>query len=598
MNEFDFTKKNAGVPRTNAKIKNPVKIKLENGQNEEVDFNSNVLEDAYKKQVLKCEICKYTTTYSSHMLTHKRKHNGHTPHKCSSCPAQFRIRSDLVRHNRIHSGEKPYGCDKCSYRCAIKSNLSKHNAFNHNPEDELICIQCGFKTSSRRSMNAHARQHVENHPFACTHDKCDHVSTSRVALAIHQRVHSGIRPFQCKYCDYTAKQSGNVRLHLKRKHADKAPHEPVRMDGFIYRRKPKKEPITDFSFQDFVDSHEEPKDIQSDEIKSYTVVPEPITPKSVIMFYANDVHQPSNGSQEDGSQSAMPQETQKITPKIANGSKPSITNHFQPAKVSEVDGNTSSMTQSPQPTTPKIGNGKLVIGKLSVVDGNKSTMAESPQLANPKIVNGRNNVNGNKPTLTQSPQPTTPKIVNGSKQPIKDSVKPSQVSNVNGNTSTMTHSPQATTPKIGNGRKQPIKKPIQPSKSIQVEENQPTKTPQPNTPKTGNVRKQQNKNSQPSTPLPPIIPKETDTYACPYGSACKLLNIPIHAQYFTHHVQIDEPPQNIYDFGSEDGPTAEAAQKTRKIKLEKTSKVKLEKSSKTKRPRGRPSISAEKIVIE
>jgi len=179
------------------------------------------------KPVFQCQFCAYTTSYSSHLTTHNRIHTGDNPYKCTLCPSQFKLRTDFVRHNRRHTGEKPYGCDLCSYRCAIKSNLTKHNANNHNTDLELVCgfPDCGFKTSSRRSMTSHVRTHVENNPFRCS--ECEHVSTSTLTLNIHKRIHSDIRPFQCKYCPYAAKQSGNVRLHVTRKHPDKEPHKPL-----------------------------------------------------------------------------------------------------------------------------------------------------------------------------------------------------------------------------------------------------------------------------------------------------------------------------------------------------------------------------------
>ena len=44
------------------------------------------------------------------------------------------------------------------------------------------------------------------------------------------RVHSDLRPYKCNFCAYSSKQSGNIRVHLRRKHPEMI-HETPTMVG-------------------------------------------------------------------------------------------------------------------------------------------------------------------------------------------------------------------------------------------------------------------------------------------------------------------------------------------------------------------------------
>ena len=51
--------------------------------------------------------------------------------------------------------------------------------------------------------------------------KCQYICSTSSSLKNHLRTHSDEKPFRCDFCSYCAKQRGNVKSHMKKRHADK-----------------------------------------------------------------------------------------------------------------------------------------------------------------------------------------------------------------------------------------------------------------------------------------------------------------------------------------------------------------------------------------
>lgn len=60
-----------------------------------------------RKKPLNCELCPYTTPYSSHFVDHMRMHSGEKPFKCSNCNAAFATRTNCRCHFVKHCSKRP-----------------------------------------------------------------------------------------------------------------------------------------------------------------------------------------------------------------------------------------------------------------------------------------------------------------------------------------------------------------------------------------------------------------------------------------------------------------------------------------------------------
>ena len=85
----------------------------------------------------------------------------------------------------------------------------------------MQCPDCNFSNSSKKMFKEHRKQHQPQGPLQC--DQCSYHGATKSALANHMITHSDIKAHHCKFCDYASKQSGNMKTHMRRKHATKLP---------------------------------------------------------------------------------------------------------------------------------------------------------------------------------------------------------------------------------------------------------------------------------------------------------------------------------------------------------------------------------------
>ncbi|XP_063297913.1 zinc finger protein 513 [Pelobates fuscus] len=105
-----------------------------------------------------CQLCSFSTHYSSHLKRHMKTHNGEKPFRCPYCLYASAQLVNLKRHLRTHTGEKPFRCDHCSFSCSSLGNLKRHQRV-HTQEKPYSCNLCSYRCNQSRNLKRHVLGH-------------------------------------------------------------------------------------------------------------------------------------------------------------------------------------------------------------------------------------------------------------------------------------------------------------------------------------------------------------------------------------------------------------------------------------------------------
>ena len=192
--------------------------------------------------------CSYKSSNTSHLRTHKSRHEGVREIKCDykDCTSEFFTKSDLKRHMVGVHHLKPYECDSCEDKFLSCSELKEHllthvfkcdfenceAMFPNNGTLEthknkhtkpFVCTynNCGYRNALKCELEKHTRIHQE-HKFKC--DLCEYKTPVEYELKRHIfRVHTSETPFHCNFdgCEFKCNCAGNLATHKRRHHRDK-----------------------------------------------------------------------------------------------------------------------------------------------------------------------------------------------------------------------------------------------------------------------------------------------------------------------------------------------------------------------------------------
>ncbi|OCT81615.1 zinc finger protein 513 [Xenopus laevis] len=105
-----------------------------------------------------CQLCPFSTHYSSHLKRHMKTHNGEKPFRCPDCLYASAQLVNLKRHLRTHTGEKPFRCDHCGFSCSSPGNLKRHQRV-HTQEKPYSCNLCPYRCNQSRNLKRHLLGH-------------------------------------------------------------------------------------------------------------------------------------------------------------------------------------------------------------------------------------------------------------------------------------------------------------------------------------------------------------------------------------------------------------------------------------------------------
>ena len=154
----------------------------------------------------RCEWCKYSTNYISHITNHRRVHTGERPFICDDCGMAFSERGNLVVHRRKNKYITPYVCDLCAKVIELKCALAPHKRF-HIGGMACKCEQCGAKFNDLVAYTNHLKWHNAV-------KKCSARVAPREDPAKHVKAHKEEQQYGCSFCPARFKHKSNARKHV------------------------------------------------------------------------------------------------------------------------------------------------------------------------------------------------------------------------------------------------------------------------------------------------------------------------------------------------------------------------------------------------
>ena len=109
-----------------------------------------------------------------------------------------------------------------------KPSAKQKSKPNSRAKTKLFLYKCGFTGcsaifSKRQTMFAHKKLHQ----WKCDFPGCDFQNQYQYKLKYHMNSHSEDRPFQCHHCHKNYKNKSDLTHHVKDKHLDQCPNDPI-----------------------------------------------------------------------------------------------------------------------------------------------------------------------------------------------------------------------------------------------------------------------------------------------------------------------------------------------------------------------------------
>ena len=145
--------------------------------------------EAKTKLYYYCDVCGKKLNSRSNLDLHKKNVHNPTPAACPVCGIVFPNKPKMKRH--YHKEHDPKQCELCDYKAVNNATLKDHMAKHSDPQFQ--CSYCEKKLKSKKSLEAHERDHTGERPFKC--EVCGKGFKSSTVLIVHkQGVHKIFGP--------------------------------------------------------------------------------------------------------------------------------------------------------------------------------------------------------------------------------------------------------------------------------------------------------------------------------------------------------------------------------------------------------------------
>ncbi|XP_034486513.1 zinc finger and SCAN domain-containing protein 31-like [Drosophila innubila] len=145
---------------------------------------------------------------------------------CDQCGYQTSCKRSLNIHILRHKGEKNFVCKECGARHYSQHLLQLHVRVRHKGEMPFVCKYCNqrFFTSSAKLRHEVVR-HIRDFKYECK--ICNKKYLTKSCLTKHEFLHTGQKPYRCELCNVGFPRRPGLRIHCRTKQHQKRESEAL-----------------------------------------------------------------------------------------------------------------------------------------------------------------------------------------------------------------------------------------------------------------------------------------------------------------------------------------------------------------------------------